>query len=762
MEETSQEIVVNNQTEIPLDVNNQTKMQLDVFTPNEFPIGVLSSNHISPFSMTGKERRWGYPELVKGTWKSVTQFVYVNMFSNVSSRSQMKDSILFGFSTMVAIQTEIDNLLFEEYIKKGFFQKINENKNLLYKLSTIKDYNLIYKEIPYIVDVLNHIRYPKNKIFYYYHEKQPPEAIFVSLSEVANVLHGIEIEISKGGFLNDNETYSNLIKWSKNAKPESGMIDWIDLENLVPLARLRLRNKKIIQDIEIFKNVLLNTFLDYILNKEYPYLEKTLYERARTQQLEQETPESIQSLKNQLYEIFLIGGNTEVHKQILQTIQNYQPQQFVLEPYPEKTNNRSFDSTKSTDSKTNISIDLTTIPELLPSYESMFSIYGKQYLTVIHYAYDMLIKQMLKIYPGLNMSTFDINRFKIEELPIMYADIRKEWTEKTLLVNNEAALEAKLKQHSSILHFLFQTDPYPILWEEVQDPILGVYDGTGKNMTGKHLMFLRETIDRKKVKNKYIYINNDLATNNILQLWLYKTSLYLRNILLLLDSPTTRDLEYLYSVHTKNVKQRPPNTVEKQILEQAGLTSAQIKVAFPMILVLASKQFGDEFISEIQICQSSFHRYIEDVKKSENYTNLEEEYDKDFQIAEQYLSIATENIKLAPGVTTSIFVESMLAGNRVQPDDTQYPAKDENVIFWSAAFSYFVVEEPTDSYLSFILTEKPNKISQNIKDILIPTVQNYKTTLKMRTGKKGGLRDVKNTPLEHYDTIQEGALFPTS
>lgn len=717
--------------------------QIVVYNPTDFPLGILSSNNISHFHMTGKERQWGYPKLIEGTWKSVTNFVYVNMFSDAHRRSQMKYSISFGFGALTNIQTEHDIYLFEDYVKHGLYKKITGNKNLLYILSTIKAYNLVYEETPYIIDVLNQIRYPKNKLIYYSFDKQPPEAIFVSLNEASSVLHGIETEISNGGEFNDNETYSNLIKWSKTKPPESGMIDWIDLDNLVPLARLRLRNRKIIQDIEIFKNFLLNEFLDYILSTEYPYLEKSLYERAKTQQLEQETPENIHNLKNQLYEIFLVGGITDVHRQILQKTQNYQPQQFVLEPYPTKKN--------QTPNKNESYIDLNTFPQLLPSYESVESIDGKMYLTVIHYAYDMLIKQMLKIYPGLDLSAFDINGVGIGDLSNVYAEMRKEWTERTLRINNEAALEAKLKQHSSILHFLFQTDPYPIIWEDVQDPILGVYDGTGQNITGNHLMFLRETLNRKEVKNTIININKNLVNNNILQLWLYNTALHLRNTLLLFDSPKTRELEHLYSVHTSSVKQRPPTSVEQQILEQAGLTTVQINAAFPMILVLASKEFGDEPISEIQIAQSSLRRYIEKQKQYLSFNNPYY-YEEAFEVSKQYLSQATENIKLAPHVDTDTFVKSMLAGKRVQPDE-DYTPKNENLSIWSAAFAYFVVEKEPTSNLPFIINEQQDLVSQNVNNLIAPTVQNYKTTIKMRRGKNKGVKEVKNIQIEYDDNI---------
>jgi hypothetical protein len=272
--------------------------RINVFSPTDFPFGVLSSNNISDFDMTGKERVWGIPELVAGEWKSVTHFTYINMFSDANRRTQMKNSLMFGFSAMSTIQAELDTVLFEQYVKLGLFKKITQNKNLLYKLASIKSYNLIYDETPYIISVLDQIRYPKDKLVYSSLNK---EVVFVSLSEAASVLHGVEIALETGSDINDNEPYTNLIKWSKYKPPEPGMIGWIDLNNLVPLARFRIRNRNIIHDIEIFKNVLLDTFLDYILETEYSYLEKSLYERARVQQLEQETPEQIQNLKNSLH-----------------------------------------------------------------------------------------------------------------------------------------------------------------------------------------------------------------------------------------------------------------------------------------------------------------------------------------------------------------------------------------------------------------------------------------------------------------------------
>ena len=716
--------------------NTSQEKRITVFNPTDFPFGVLSSNSVQTFYMTGKEREWGVPQLIKGKWKSVTEFVYINLFSDASKRRQMRDSLAFGFNAMKAIQAELDTLSFEQHVKRGLFKKITQNKNLLYKLANIKAYNLIYDETPYIVSVLNQIRYPKDKLIYRSINK---EAIFVSLGEAASVLYGIEVALETGSVINDDATYTDLIKWSKNKPPEPGMLEWIDLDNLVPLARLRLRNKKIAQDVETFKNALLDAFLDYILETEYPYLEKSLYERAKAQQLEQETPESIQHFKNQIYEIFLEGGITHVHKQILQKTEIYQPRKFVSEPYPEKTEHTLLNDT----------LDLNTIPELLPSYESMTSVDGKSYITVIHYAYDMLIKNMLKIYQGLNLTEFDINSIKIEELSIMYAEMQKEWTERTIRINNEAAIEAKLEQHSSILHFLFQTDPYPILWEDTQDPILGVYDGNGQNTTGKHLMFLRETLNRK-IKSKFIYINKNLENNSLLQLWLYNTSLHLRNTLLLFDSPKTKELEYLYAVHVKSVNQRFPTTIELQILEKAGLTNAQIKAAFPMILVLASKEFGDEYISEIQIAQYSLRKYTERQKQYLRYNNPED-YEEAFEVSKQYLAQATDYIKLAPGVDIDIFVKSMLAGKRVESLE-DYTPNLENLTIWSAAFAYFVVEESTDLD-PLLIIDQPVETCENIKDLVaatvsrLPPVSKNKKTIKMRTGKKG-IKEVQNKPIE--------------
>lgn len=707
--------------------NESQEKRINVFNPTDFPFGVLSSNSLQTFYMTGKEREWGFPKLIKGKWKSVTEFVYINMFSDISKRVKMRDSLAFGFRAMQDIQSEIDALSFEQHVKQGLFKKITQNKNLLYKLANIRSYNLIYDETPYVVSVLNQIRYPKDKLIY---RSPNNEAIFVSLGEAASVLYGIEVALETGSVINDNAIYTDLIKWSKYKPPEPGMLDWIDLDNLVSLARLRLRNKKIIQDIETFKNVLLDAFLDHILETEYPYLEKPLYERAKTQQLEQETPESIQRFKNQIYEIFLEGGITNVHKQILQKTESYQPRQFVSEPYPEKTEYTLLNET----------LDLNTVPELLPSHESMMYVDGKSYLTVIHYAYAVLIKNMLTIYPGLNLTEFDINSIKIEELPIMYAEMQKEWTERTIRINNEAATEAKLEQNSSILQFLFQTDPYPILWEDTRDPVLGVYDGSGQNMTGKHLMFLRETLDRK-IKTD---INNNLADNSIFHLWLYNTSLHLRNTILLFDSPKTKELESLYSVSAKSVKQRFPNTMELQILEQAGLTSAQINAVFPMILVLASKEFGDENMSEIQIAQYSLRMYTERQKQHLKYNNPED-YEEAFEVSKQYLAQATEYIKLAPGVDTNIFVKSMLAGKRVESEEDYTPDLD-NLTIWSAAFNYFVVEESTGLNLPFIINQ-PIETCQNIKDLVIPPVHKDKKTIKMKICKKG-IKEVQNKSVE--------------
>jgi hypothetical protein len=73
-------------------------------------------------------------------------------------------------------------------------------------LSNVGAHNIIYEEFPCIVEVLNQIRYPKNKLVYH---TPNAEAIFVSLSEAVSVLHGIEIEIGRGGAFADNETYIN-------------------------------------------------------------------------------------------------------------------------------------------------------------------------------------------------------------------------------------------------------------------------------------------------------------------------------------------------------------------------------------------------------------------------------------------------------------------------------------------------------------------------------------------------------------------------
>lgn len=638
-----------------------------LFNPLSLPFGALSSKSVVDFTVNSKD---SVPR-AQGVWQNVTQFVYVNMFADQEQRQKMSESLAVAFPTMLELHTESDSGLFENAVAFGLKRRFEQNKKLLADLRSTANSVLVYPDNN-ILTTLDQIRFPKNTIYDNVTNR------FVPKDEVASVLAGLETALTKTDrlsasdssdsvwSLDDDTPFLELGKFAKRVPDTVFNTDLtgIDINMLVLEAKKRVEDRRFDTELGIFKTGLLNTYLDYILEKEYPYLESSLYNRAKEEQLAKEPVAKVSMYKEQLYNMYLRGpvGNSE-DDQVLSRVG----------PFPETATYPKLTTFKK-------SIILEESSPFLPQYQDPVNINGKTYNTVIHYAYYKLLSNLNDIFPLTPDMWFDVNSVNIDSLVKQYAAVKNKWVTYVLRVNNEIAIDAKLRQDPSLAHLLLATGDVELVWNDALDPVLGVgNDGNGENITGQCLMFFRKTLAIQASNLSNLILGPSMVGNVVTSTWFLATALDYRNTLMLLAKPSYKDLETVYG--QVGIQTRRPDRSETLVLKNAGLTDVHIAAAFPVLLAQFEVEMRGKQIKNVVNFQAE--KYFRELQTFATlYSENRKAFLSDLQTAQYVLERVADLLNLAEGVTSTQFVDTVLAGKQVQADDCPAP-KWSRVAIWS-------------------------------------------------------------------------------
>lgn len=606
-------------------------MSIFLLSPKAQPFGLLSNK--ANVMMT-----------IEGTvWESVSQYVFVNMFKNENTRFEMSQRVYRDpYITMETLKNKEDFIVFEQEILKGLRIRFSQYPALRARLFQTRGKELVYDDLK-IVSLLNNIRSETTTIF------DPLRGVEIPREEVLSVIAGVEKEILQNPYLDENLLYTDLIPYAiKNPQPlPYGDIIFVNVNNIVPVLKYRLRQKIWENEIKKFKEHLLDVYLDYLLETEYPNINKIDYKKAKNQQIMKE--KNIEKYENQLYDLYLTNEiDYLVTKRLL-----FRPDKSLEEMTQKEKEIELLMKSKEDDGVLKIIIEKND--PFLPNYPEKIVVNGKNFNTVIHYAYFKLL-QIIGMTNEININSVHINN-----LQEMYDNMKHQWINKQLKLNNETATIAKFKQNNILFHLLVATGNDEIIWNDKSDPILGIgYNRDGDNLSGRFLDFLKNNPGAfgLQIRNK-LYSS---VKNNIWDHWrITQLAQDYQNTLKLLKTPTTRDLEIIYKINGKY--DDLPSEQEINLLKKAGLNIDEINIIFPLI---SASYANLNKLTEKQVIEN----WVEENEKIKSKPNI--------QKAKENLKLIFNNINA--DVSEKTFIASILANKQT---DSFEDSKWQRIKFWS-------------------------------------------------------------------------------
>ncbi len=641
-------------------VDQQQTLMLS--SPKPQPFGLLSSKAVIDFKVGSRvvpNPRYSFRH---GSWKTVTQYVYVNMFKKDKDRQQMSEMLATNtFNNMTHLSDQADASIYNEEVKKGLRERFRQNEVLRNRLYQTRGKQLVYDNKD-ILTLLNHLRLQNQQVVY-----DPKANREVPRSEVLQVISGVEEEVSRNPSLPDNLDFTDLRKYAKRyGAKELPLYDeiFLNINYIVPIVKYRMRERLWNQELERFKEHLLDVFLDYILEEDYSDLDPSEYAEAKRQQIAKEP--RLQVYKDQLYDLYVKGMKGDKNDHILDRLR------FT----PDKTLREMGRCAREIDDKLLIpeeqgdKIYIQPDDPFLPHYVENVTIGGVRYASAVHYAYARMIANLIDIGELPGLETFDINTVTIGDLITTYNNIKRDWINHNLKANNEAAIAMKFEQYPTLAHLLLSTGGSKIVWNDRSDPVLGVgNDAKGANNTGHLLEYVRDSYLQVALPNKLISTFGSIAGNVWTNSWMMSMAQDLKNTMVLIKNPSTSDLEAVYSVQGV---QASPGSDDIQTLHRSGLTSEQIKLVFPVIVAMYIPMRDK---SEGGLMQEEARSYFEE----NNYRGRKRDLKDDLNKATERLKRVSELVELADGVGVNKFVMSILANKQT---------KNKNDARWSRIYKW--------------------------------------------------------------------------
>lgn len=599
------------------------KMSILLSNPNTQPFGLLSNKADVHFVSQNI------------TWTSVSSYVYVNMFSNEHARSKMSEQLGDNpFATMQVLKNREDTIYYEQEILNGLSIRFSQQPRLRARLYETRGRELVYSD-PKILSLLNIIR-NKSVIF------DPLRGVEVPRKEVLSVIAGVEKKILENPYWPDRSAAASALRASESMGPTpaqgfnlkyADLIQYavqnpqdlpygdeifINVNNIVPILKFRLREKNWTNDINKFKSHLIDVYLDYLLETEYPNVEKADYRKAKIQQIVKE--KNVEKYENQLYDLYLKNKINPLVTSRLQFI----PDKNLEDMNKEKNNIDSLLIAPEIEGDTP-KVYIDPQDPFLPSFPEQVTVNGKTFNTVVHYAYFKLLQRIELDHAHRNI---DINAIPLNQLQEMYDYEKNEWMKKKLKLNNETATIAKFKQNEVLFHLLRATLGIELIWNDKGDPILGTgYDNRGENFSGRFLEYMRDQSSAgQSISNRKFSPSNNVWYDS----WLISKSRdYLNTLKLFETSLTLTDLEIIYGidpterVRPVSLEARSPSNKEIQIMKIAGLTIDEINLVFPLIGVLkeSMKNMSDKQVIEKWVKDNERMSQKPDLKLAKNNLN---------------------------------------------------------------------------------------------------------------------------------------------
>jgi len=606
-------------------------MSILLFSGKEQPYGLLSNNAVTPMVIDNKK------------YNSVTEYVYTNLFTTAPEIASMKEHIHRNpYSHSIDVKSQVNDRVFIEAIITGVKARFAQDAKFKADINALPDSSL---NISWGTDDENRrlralyyqLRFSRHNIFF---DDKYGEIPFDTVNAV---VAGVSRALLDNPHL-ATMPFSELMRYSiKNAPPNIELVSAItNLDEIVPILKIKLKDKIYSEEIIRFQKHLLDVTLNYILRKNYKYVNPSQYKLAKQQQI----------LKEQnfipRYEIALFNlyKSEELPMEILNNLE-YIPtiplssdinidtiEEQTIEDTPVE-NLQTLHHMKILDEPPESYKSYTIPNDLLPHAPTKFTIKGTTYTSPVAYAYSVLFEHI-----GIKITEHALANTSLEKLRHDYLLEEHNVMTQRLTDLNEKATRAKFATDSSLVQLLLTTGTSRLIFSDTDDQILGVGKPSGSNRSGVFLEFIRTEFSTNPPINASFISPYD---NIVVKEWFISRASDYANTLAMFRMRNAEDLALIY-----NIKPEFGNEISNKssiLMNASGLSNVDQKLVMPFMVAdfLRVKPLGIKGICNI-------------------YTNQQPSQDDKLQ-AEHTLEYMYTEVKrnLWPNISRKQFVSNILS-----------------------------------------------------------------------------------------------------
>ena len=546
---------------------------IQLFNPFDKPYGALSNNanHHMNINVTYDKTK----DIKLEKWKTVSNYIYANVltmpgYRNIIKNTKAKDAKKLSDelqaktiknTVMSALEESLDikfeNTRIKEllvstgtsplvYLTDDTMLGVNsggEGQNLVGKYLSQIRHRL---EVSYTHEKEIQIIEDKNTRIYntYIAEKALSAAIYSDYDLTDYVKLSIDEIIDKYGrdkIMNKTPTRDVILTLFRRGNLNEVIMSAINNPKMLVIGvRKRELGKLRSRLIAKQKRLVLDMYMNYILERDYPELNSEQYREARDQQLQEIDLQENLDLQNKLFDLFVIGALPENLSnrmdEMLSDIKLPSEEEVVeAEAIPfiaveeETVTVRSYRPEAGSVIYFSDNNRDNTVPkysDFAPSrYTEMLSINNYAYPSVTHYIFTKLIALFQSIrtiknaYPYIlvNPTAQEWNKPQdfIEPIAVIKKYINMKNTEYITSLKKHAVISMDVKFSDRMMQdILLLTENKTIVWSDKGDPTLGIGpNNNGENFIGNYMMELRTKIKKDRYNEPKIQITTDDIVN---------------------------------------------------------------------------------------------------------------------------------------------------------------------------------------------------------------------------------------------------------
>lgn len=337
---------------------------------------------------------------------------------------------------------------------------------------------------------------------------------------------------------NINFTKENVMKIYKMmdiSKKKNLKIKFLNTHNFILGIKKDNIEQLYYKQLSLKKSLIFDEYINYIINKHYPNIPIENYNKVKKYHIDNLDWVKKNNFEERLFKLYKERKLEDIQFQLDEKLSNiYFPniediQNIKIMEYIPLTQNDKTPTQSLSQETINFGVMLDNkYKPFNPDYYSLFVVDFKQFPNIFTY---ILFKLFLSLKPTNKMhnDSYIYNKYLINYRKQFYPiqNIYNKYIKKdiiqhrTLLLKfTDIALKQKFK-NSNLQDILIHTNKKNIVWNDINDPILGIGpDGKGENYIGKYLMLLRDNIKNKKI--------DIITTQNILKY--FKSDSFFRNL----------------------------------------------------------------------------------------------------------------------------------------------------------------------------------------------------------------------------------------